>query len=230
MFNFRPDLQSLGFRAEPPTEEDVPGLHAWRPKENVPGLHAWRPIEDVPGFRLANADSGQPYSYTPVRWTPTPSAPRLSFWDDVRDAAGQLGEKANAVVEGAYSILPGTGNFFRAAGRGLGFYGPEEAKRFRQEMRAAGQGIRFIANDPVQAARLAYEGGSAAFQAQPLLPYYLGGRAGMGALLAVNRLPFAPFAVAGDALRALENGHNLIDAGVHGVIGTPSGARPSGDR
>lgn len=222
MFNFRPDFQSLGLRVEPPAKEEVPGLHTWRP--NVPGLHNWRPNEEVPGFHFANAGSAQP------RWTPTPSAPRLSFWDDVRDAASGLGEKANAVVEGAYSILPGTGNFFRAAGRGLGFYGPEEAKRFRQEMNAAGQGIRFIANDPVEAARLVYEGGSAAFQAQPLLPYYLGGRAGMGTLLAVKRLPIAPFATAGDALRALENGHNFVDAGLYGVIGAPSGIRPPGDR
>jgi hypothetical protein len=51
MFNFRPNLRRLGLYVEPPTEEELPGLHTWSPGE-VPGLHTWRPREEVPGFRM----------------------------------------------------------------------------------------------------------------------------------------------------------------------------------
>jgi Transglycosylase SLT domain len=49
MFNFRPNLQRIGLYVEP-AEEEVPGLHTWRPKEEVTGLHLWRPAEEVPGL------------------------------------------------------------------------------------------------------------------------------------------------------------------------------------
>jgi hypothetical protein len=127
------------------------------------------PAQNVPGFRVVDDGSARGYdsaaggsaSFAPVRWTPSPDSPSApgsdrSFWDDAWDTAKDVGEKANAVVNGAHSIYPGTWNFFRAAGRGLGFYGSEEAQRFRQEMNAAGKGLEFIAEDPMRAARLAY--------------------------------------------------------------------------
>lgn len=54
MFNFRPSFPWLGFHVEPPVEEEVPGLHNWRPGE------------EAPGFRM-NADSS-------VRQTAAPAA------------------------------------------------------------------------------------------------------------------------------------------------------------
>jgi hypothetical protein len=77
MFNVRPSFPWLGFHVEPPVEEEVPGLHNWRPdevpglhnwrrNEEVPGLHNWRPSEEAPGFRM-KADGS-------VRQTAAPAA------------------------------------------------------------------------------------------------------------------------------------------------------------
>jgi hypothetical protein len=215
----------------------------FRPFE--PGFNVQPPAdEEVPGFRLDpggpvqtdGVASGPPLSYTLAGWTPNADAYGNaetalsnsygpSYWRDARDAAEKLGEGLNATVNGAYSVFSGTGNLAREAGRGLGLYGSEEAARFRQEMNAAGQGLRAVAQNPGLAARLAYEGGSAAFKAQPLLPFYLGGRAGMGLLLGLHGIPIAPLAVAGDALHAIEKGHNAIDAGLYGLFGNRPGDR-----
>jgi hypothetical protein len=58
---------------------------------------------------------------------------RSSFFDrfepfltDVQDAAQAVGTRANAVVNGAYSVFPRTYNAIRALGRGIGVLGPEE--------------------------------------------------------------------------------------------------------
>jgi len=211
MFRIRPDLAQPGF--------------------NLDGS------EDVPGFQLADDGSAWPRgstldggssSFTPVRWSPGQDGngeSQLSFWDDVLNAAKRVGEGANAAVEGAYSLVPGTGNFVRGAGRGLGFYGPEEAQRFRQEMNVAGQGLQQIVQEPVQSARLAWQGARAAVREQPMLPFYVAGRAGMGLGLALNKIPIAPFAIMGDALHALEKGHNLLDTIGYGISGSRAGER-----
>jgi hypothetical protein len=217
MFSFRPYVP--GFNVEQPAEPDVPGF-----RMNADGT-----------VRTDGAVSGRPPSYTPVGWTSV--ADQLgnaeialgnsygsSYWNDLWDAAKQLGSGANAAVNGAYSLGPGTFYLAREAGRGLGLFGPEEAQRFRQEMNAAGQGLRFIAENPVTAARMAGEGLWTASKAQPLLPFYLLGRAGMGGLLASRGVPIAPFAVAGDTLHALEKGHDAMDAFGFGISGTsPTG-------
>jgi hypothetical protein len=106
----------------------------------------------------------------------------------------------NAVVNGAYSLVPGTFNLAREAGRGLGLFGPEESQRFRQEMSAAGQGLRAIANNPGTAARMVVEGLQTAVKKEPLLPLYAFGRGGMGVLLGSRGVPVAPFAVFGRRL------------------------------
>jgi hypothetical protein len=223
MFGFRPDLTRRDL--------DVEGF------DNVPGFRVADPGFHVtePGTRVGNDGltqgldflTGATLSFTPVRWGNDDAASdnaSPSFWDDVGNVAKTVGENANAAIDGAYSIFPGTANFFRAAGRGLGLYGPEEAQRFRTEMSAARTGLEYIAKDPVETARLASHGISEAFQAQPLLTPYLIGRFGMGVGLALNRLPFAPLAIAGDAMNALEKGHNFIDALGYGV-GSPSQER-----
>lgn len=50
MFSGRP-----GFRVRVPNEE-VPGLHLWKPKE-APGLHLWKPEEEVQGWRAESSAS-----------------------------------------------------------------------------------------------------------------------------------------------------------------------------
>jgi hypothetical protein len=210
-----------------------------------PGFNVEPPAEpEAPGFRLnpdgsAQTDGAAPRqspSYAPVGWTPNAdkygnaeialsNSYGPSYWSDLRDGLEQFGQAANATVNGAYSLFPGTANLARAAGRGLGLYGSEEAQRFRQEMNAAGQGLKVIAQHPGDAARLAWDGGYAALTAQPSLAPYLVGRTGMGLLLGLNGIPIAPFAVLGDALHAIEKGHNAVDAGLYGLFGVRPGDR-----
>jgi hypothetical protein len=217
MFNFRPYVP--GFNVQPRADADVPGF-----RMNADG-----------SVRTDGASSSRPPPYIPVGWTPNADAYGNaeialsnsfgpSYWNDSWNAANQLGGAANAVVNGAYSLIPGTFHLAREAGRGLGLFGPEEAQRFRQEMNAAGQGLRAIAKNPGTAARMAVEGLQAAVEKEPLLPLYALGRGGMGVLLGSRGVPVAPFAVLGDALHALEKGHDVIDALGYGISGTqPTG-------
>jgi hypothetical protein len=217
MFNFRPYVP--GFNVQPAADTDVPGF-----RMNADG-----------SVRSDGATSSPPPSYTPVGWAPNADAYGNaeialsnsygpSYWNDLWDSAKQLGGAANAVVNGAYSLGPGTYYLAREAGRGLGLFGPDEAQRFRQEMNAAGQGLRAIARNPGTAARMAGEGLLKAVKKEPLLPFYVLGRAGMGSLLTSRGVPIVPFAVLGDALHALEKGHDVIDAVGYGV----GGAQPTG--
>jgi|FEC22Drversion2_1045045.scaffolds.fasta_scaffold00240_17 hypothetical protein len=198
-----------------------------------PGFNVEPPAEpEAPGFRL-NADGavpGQPPAYIPVGWTPNADAYGNaeiamsdsygpSFWSDFSDTARKFGEGVKAMGEGVYSIAPGTVNFARGMGRGLGLYGPEEAQRFYREMDATGQGLRFIANNPELSARMARDGMALAFKAQPALPLHIAGRVGASALL--SHLGVPPLALFGDAFRALEDGHDFIDAIGRGISGTP---------
>ena len=73
---------------------------------------------------------------------------RSSFFDrfepfltDVQDAAQAVGTRANAVVNGAYSVFPRTYNAIRALGRGIGVLGPEEFRRFGQEADFVGDSL-----------------------------------------------------------------------------------------
>jgi hypothetical protein len=213
MFNFRPYVP--GFNVQPSADADVPGF-----RMNADG-----------SVRTDGATSSRPTSYTPVGWTPNADAYGNaevalsnsygpSYWNDLWDGAKQLGSAANAVVNGAYSLGPGTFHLAREAGRGLGLFGLEEAQRFRQEMNAAGHGLRAIAKNPGTAARMAVEGLQTAVKKEPLLPLYAFGRGGMGVLLGSRGVPIAPLAILGDALHALEKGHDVMDALGYGISGT----------
>lgn len=100
MFNFRPNLQRLGLYVEPPAEEDVPGLHNWRPNEEVPGLHTWRP---------RNADG-------PIREATLSAAPLHS------DGSGDLFNLFERPDQGSNAFGPvgdGTPSPYLAFARGL---------------------------------------------------------------------------------------------------------------
>lgn len=129
-------------------------------------------------------------------------------------------KRANAVVNGAYSVVPGIYNFFRAALRGAGVLGEEEARRADQEQAVIECGLREMARHPAatyDASRQALE----ILDANPLFRYYFAGRGLMGAATGLGY-----FALPGDALRAIENGHDWINSVARGGVGgMPSGAR-----
>jgi len=214
MFNFRPYVP--GFNVKPSADAEVPGF-----RMNADG-----------SVRTDGAASGLPSPYTPVGWTPNADAYGKgevalsnsygpSYWSDVRDGVEQLGEMAKAVGRGAYSLVPGVDNLGHALRRGTGFYGEEEARRFRDEIKAAGKGVRLVAENPGQSFDLAKRGMSEAFRRNPMLPFHLGGRGGLGLVLSYYGMPWLPLmAAAGDTLHALEKGHNVIDSIGHGVGGT----------
>lgn len=184
------------------------------------------------GNRADDPLVGRPPLQDPARWTAKPAGNPYAnasgdeagffgrfrpFLADVQDTAERVGTRANAVVNGAYSVFPGTYNAIRAAGRGIGILGPEESRRFGEEADSIGTALGQIANHPGPAARAGRDAVSVLAN-NPLLPYYLFGRMFMGGLTRLG-----PAAMAGDALRAVENGHNLIDAIIqYGGAGIPS--------
>lgn len=216
MFNFRPYV--LGFNVQPPADPDVPGF-----RMNADG-----------SVRTDGATSSRPPSYTSVGWTPNADAYGNaeiaqsnsygpSYWSDARNGVNLFGEGMAAVGKGAYSLVPGVVNYYRGTGRALGLYGPQEAQRFDQEMNAAGEGLRLIAENPVQSFDLAKSGLSKAVERNPDLPLRIVGRVGLGSLLSLYGMPWLPLtAAAGDTLHALEKGHDFFDAIGHGIAGTLS--------
>jgi hypothetical protein len=150
--------------------------------------------------------------------------PSIAYLQMLYGAAKAGGAAANATVNGAYSTLDNTYDAGRAVARGIGVLGPEEFRRFGQEadfigaslgpvLGQVGPALGQIAKHPGPAARAAYH----VWKKEPLLPFYLAGRAGMGAITGLG-----PAAIAGGALRAVEDGHNLVDAIVYpGVLGRP---------
>jgi len=105
--------------------------------------------------------------------------------------------------------------------RGVGLLGPEEFRRFGQEADAIGNSLGQAVKHPDLAYHASLEAARAALASNPLLYYY-----GLGRILMGGATRLGPAAFAGDALRAVENGHDLIDAIVkYGVSGIPGGDR-----
>jgi hypothetical protein len=105
--------------------------------------------------------------------------------------------RATAAIDGAISIVPGTWNAIRAVGRAAGIAGKEEAKRFDREMEFIGGALSRAAEHPEPVARVAREVASEVAK-NPLLPYYVGGRALAGGLLRVGPIPLGSIALIGD--------------------------------
>lgn len=159
----------------------------------------------VPGFGMEENGSTHPDE-------PGVGSP---FFTALQDAARTTGSRANAFVNGGYSVLPGVYNTVRAVARGTGLLGSEEFRRFGQEADTVGAALGQVVHHPEPAGRAAREA-LAALADHPLLPYYTAGRLLMGGLTMLG-----PAATAGDALRAVEKGHNFIDGllypGIQGI-------------
>jgi hypothetical protein len=168
------------------------------PNERPPGFNV---VE--PGFRAF--DEGSVATYGSDLGRP--------FFSNLKEAAAWV----NAAVNGAYSVFPGTYNAGRAVVRGTGLMGADEFRRFGQEADAIGAGLGKLVERPELAVRAAQEAWPILRDNPGLWPY-LAGRAVMGGLTYLG-----PAAMAGDALRAVEKGHNLADAFFyHGILGNPS--------
>lgn len=234
MFRIRPDTTANDFGLG--QADEVPGFRVG-PPDQVPGLHNFKPPQEVvPGFRV-NSDGSARVAYPPagdtpfqepVQWTAEPAGYRdarsishkpVTLGDLAARVANRIGTHANAVVNGAYSVFPGVYNAGRAVARGTGLLGQEEFRRFGQEADVVGGLLGGVAKHPGASARIARHGVST-LDEDPLFRYYMSGRAAMGALTGLG-----PAAMAGDALRAIERGHNAIDAYKYGVQGRPPAER-----
>ena len=126
-----------------------------------------------------------------------------------------VGSVARAFGEGAYSVLPGTYDAGRAFARGSGLLGSEELRRFDQEMDVTAAALEQIAKHPRPAVRAAGRALSTLWD--PVLLPHVAGRMVAGYFSGLG-----PLAAMGDTLRAIENGHNLVDAIVYsGFQGRP---------
>jgi hypothetical protein len=168
------------------------------PNNSPPGFNV---VE--PGFRVF--DDGSVATYGADIGRP--------FFSNLEEAAAWV----NAAFNGAYSVLPGVYNAGRAVARGTGLIGGDEFRRFGQEADAIGSGLGKLVERPEVAVRAVQEAWPI-LRDNPRMWPYLGGRAAMGMLTHLG-----PAAMAGDALRAVEKGHNLADAFLyHGILGNPS--------
>jgi hypothetical protein len=168
------------------------------PDQRPPGFNVGEP-----GFRVF--DDGSVATYGSDLGRP--------FFSNLEEAAVWV----NAAVNGAYSVFPGTYNAGRAVVRGTGLMGADEFRRFGQEADAIGAGLGKLVERPELAVRATQEA-LPILRDNPRLWPYLAGRAVMGGLTYLG-----PAAMAGDALRAVEKGHNLADAFFyHGLLGNPS--------
>jgi hypothetical protein len=228
MFRFRPNATAVDFGFG--QADEVPGFRVGQ-LDQVPGLHNFKPPQ-VPGFRVNSDGSARSSDPTagespllhPVQWAAEPAGYRnalgvaqkpVTLVDLATRVANRIGTHANAVVNGAYSVFPGVYSAGRAVARGTGLLGQEEFGRFGQEADFVGGSLGKIAEHPEASARMARRAVSK-LDEDPLFRYYMAGRAAMVALTGLG-----PAAMAGDALRAIESGHDVIDAFKHGVQGKP---------
>jgi hypothetical protein len=144
------------------------------------------------------------FNALPDSATPTPESAEMAL------------KAANYAVNGAYSIFPGIYNAGRAVARGIGLMGPDEYRRFDQEANFIGNTSEEIAKHPELAYQAAREAAVGALARNPYLAAYALGRAAMGGATMLG-----PAALAGDALRAVENGHDVLDAVLYGFQGVP---------
>jgi len=131
-----------------------------------------------------------------------------------------VGQAVGAIGDGAYSSLEGVGNAARFVGRSIGLYGSDEINRSDREIRAAAEAVKdagkLLMDSPEARSFAAHaaEDAAAAYWRDEKNRYFLLGRGGFGLLTDLG-----PVAMIGDATRALEKGHNAIDALGKGIVG-----------
>jgi hypothetical protein len=125
-----------------------------------------------------------------------------------------IGDKANAVVNGGYSIFPGVGNALSEWARYAGLMGSDEFWRADQESRVIGGAIEEAWKHPKAAWDLSVETFKDIDESEPLFRYYLGGRMLMGLGTGLG-----PFAAYGDTLAQVNTGHTFLDSIVKGGVG-----------
>lgn len=201
MFNVQPWVP--GFRVVEPPKQEVPGFRVIDPSLAAAGRWAENPAAN---------------RYVNVRGAPV-SLTRGTFLDDLKELPEAVADRAGAIAKGAYSVFPGVYYAGRAAARGLGLLGPEEAERFRRELEVIRSSAKVVAEHPGDAARAVYYGTDQRL-GDPLLKYHMLGRGAMGYLARVGPVPLGAVALVGDTLRAFENGRqNLVDAVLDGIQG-----------
>jgi hypothetical protein len=123
-------------------------------------------------------------------------------------------EKIATWFEGAWSVAEGTGNSLRFLARGLGLMGQEELARFNQEGAEVDKFVKRYNED----AEFRRDVNKALAQRMGELnteemKWRLNGRAAIGIVTGLG-----PAALIGDTTRAIENGHNLVDALMKGGL------------
>ncbi|MCW5733963.1 MAG: RHS repeat-associated core domain-containing protein, partial [Enhydrobacter sp.] len=129
--------------------------------------------------------------------------------------AADAGRKANAYVNGAYSVFPDALNSVRYVLRSSYLFGGDEYNRAVQEANIVGRGLTEIYRHPEASIKLGEKALGIITQQQPLISYYVGGRTFMGYLTTLG-----PAAAAGGLLRGVENGRDFVSSAVQsGIVG-----------
>jgi hypothetical protein len=132
-----------------------------------------------------------------------------------------FGQAIGAIGDGAYSTVAGVGNVVRWIARSAGLFGSDEFwrsdKEFEDTVKSIWGGARIAVNSQearYEAYRVAVAAGKSYYIDDELHDYQLAGRMLMGAITGLG-----PWAMFGDATRAIERGHNAWDAAIVGFTG-----------
>jgi len=227
MFDVRPDNDVPGFRVRP---FDI------GPDDDVPGFRV-KATEDVPRFRVPNdglprpdfltgrlpsqgyVNVNSPYPY-PLGGAVSPDATIL---DKIRDPDWVV-PRLGAAADGAFSTIPGAWNLVRALGRAAGMGGKEEAQRFDEEMKVAGNVAGNVVGKAVEYPEQAARAAGAVLSEldrDPLFRYRTMGRYFAGSLVGIGPFSLGGVATLGDALRAIERGYGARDIVKQAIEGNP---------
>lgn len=121
-------------------------------------------------------------------------------------AANVVAPRANAFVNGAYSVIPGVGDAIYQAARGTGVLGPQEFQNFDVESQFVGDVVTTMVQHPQATYTVATDILSVLDQ-DPLFRYYVAGRLAFGFATGLG-----PAASLGNTLQAVQNGHNVVDS------------------
>jgi RHS repeat-associated protein len=156
----------------------------------------------------------------------------LNFVDpsgEVREASNRAVQFATAFGEGAWSVPRANYYAVRHVARGTGMMGSEELARFNQEAHVVDMAVCQYSENPAafnEALGYAVKGLDTALSTSESLRRYVSarvaGRVAAGVILTPVFWPVGPLATIGDTVRAVESGHDIVDAVVYGgALGHP---------